>query len=73
MAHLLHEVGEKGIGLVVAHPEPPVTDQHLEEGVQEVQALEVDAGVGLKESQRHPAKEQVQTADRCLLALWVLS
>ena len=65
--YLLHEVGQEGVGFIVAHPVAVDLHQHLEEGVQEVQRLEVDGGVRLEEPERDPAKEKVQAADSSLL------
>lgn len=64
--HLVNEVGEEGVGLILGHP-VVVSHQHVEQNLEEVQTLEVDSGVGVKEPQSYPAQQQVQSANGRIL------
>ena len=58
-AYLIDQVGQEGIALIVRHSVVLYSEQHLEQGTQELQTLEVDGGVGVKEPQGDPAQQQV--------------
>ncbi len=58
--YLLHKVGKEGVRLVFNHPEAHILREHSEEQVQELEALEVDGGVCVKEPQCDPSQEEVQ-------------
>ena len=62
-AHLQNEVWQECVSLVVAHPVRTVGKQHGKEGLEELEALEVDGRVGVKEAQSDPAEEEVGATD----------
>lgn len=68
LSHLQNEVGEEGIGLVVAHS-VGVLYEHVKDSVKELQTLEVDCCVGVEEPEGDPAQEEVKGADGCLFVL----
>ena len=65
--YLSNKIRKEGIGLIVGHPVVPILSQHFEGSLEELQALEVDSGVGLKEAQGNPAKEKIHTTNSSLL------
>ena len=67
--YLGDEVREEGIGLVVCHTIVLLGHQQLKQSLQEVQALKIHGGVGVKEMNGHPAKQEVDVSYGRLLEI----
>ena len=68
--HLLYEVRNEGICLILSHAKVFVFHKHLKQRLEELKTLQVDGRVCLKEPQSHPAKEKVYTTNGSLFVRW---